>query len=46
MRRRAFDQPLAESAGIGEVGRKMRVAVRAFFLLGEESAEGLTPLVE
>ena len=36
MRRRAFNKALAECAGIGKVGHEMRVAVRAFFLLGKE----------
>jgi len=35
MRRCAFDQPLAEGVGVGKIGREMRIAVRALFLLGE-----------
>ena len=36
MRRRAFHKTLAEGTRVGEVGREVRVAVRALLLLVEE----------
>ena len=40
MRRRAFDQtPLAEGAGIGEVGLKMRVVAADSLFLGKVKAQ-------
>ncbi len=39
MRRRAFDKPLAEGAGIGEVGREIRVAAASSLFLGKVKAQ-------